>query len=274
MTRFPAATWRGPVPNQGGQMGTILGLVLHIQEGSEAGTDAWFHNPRSKVSAHFGNPKTGPLDQWVEVGTVAWAEVNGNTNWVSVENEGNTGDSLTPSQLENLAQLAGWLHTTYSVPLQVSDSTVPGITGHGLGGAAWGGHYDCPGQPILDARPAIIARAQQLLGAPTNPTGDPTMGNVPPSISAKWPELAAEFPPNAAYTTDGAIIWGDAGARAAALYAQQARDAVNALAARSVPAASTPPAALPVDVTALAAALAPILAPLIAQHLNVTVSAK
>lgn len=180
MTRFPGAVWRGPVPNQGGAMGPIRGLVLHIQEGSEAGTDAWFHNPSSKVSAHFGNPKTGPLDQWVEVGTVAWAEVSGNTNWVSIETEGHSGDSLTPSQFENTAQLLAWLHTTHGVPLTISDTPAagtPGLTGHGLGGAAWGGHYDCPGSPILAQRGAIIARAQALLGAapaPSTPTPIPT----------------------------------------------------------------------------------------------------
>ena len=178
MTRFPAARWRGPVPNQGGAMGPIKGLVLHIQEGSEAGTDAWFHNPSSKVSAHFGNPKSGPLDQWVEVGTVAWAEVSGNTNWISVETEGHSGDSLTASQLESVAQLLAWLHTTQGVPLAISDtpaSGTPGLTGHGLGGSAWGGHYDCPGAPILAQRGAIIARAHEILGAdpapsPTTPT--------------------------------------------------------------------------------------------------------
>jgi hypothetical protein len=178
MTRFPGATWRGSVPNQGGAMGQILGLVLHIQQGSEAGTDAWFHNPALKVSAHFGNPKSGAPDQWVEVGTVAWAEVDGNTNWISIENEGNSGDSLSASQLENAAQLLAWLHGLYGVPLQISDNPaggVPGLTGHGLGGAAWGGHTDCPGAPILAQRPQIIARAAEILGnpAPQPPTPNP-----------------------------------------------------------------------------------------------------
>jgi hypothetical protein len=186
MTRFERATWRGPVPNQGGTMGPIHGLVLHIQEGSEAGTDAWFHNPTSKVSAHFGNPKSGPLDQWVDVGTVAWAEVSGNTNWVSVENEGHSGDSLTPSQLENVAWLLAWLHTQYGVPLAISDTPAagtPGLTGHGLGGSDWGGHYDCPGAPILAQRPAIIARAQQLLGASPAPTPVPTTEDDMPAFA-------------------------------------------------------------------------------------------
>jgi hypothetical protein len=151
----------------------VLGLVLHIQEGTESGTDAWFHNPASQVSAHFGNPKSGPLDQWVDTADRAWAEVAGNPWWISIENEGHSGDLLTASQLENCAQLLAWLHTEYGVPFQISDtplSGTPGLTGHGLGGSAWGGHTDCPGAPILAQRSAIITRAMQIAGA-TSPLG-------------------------------------------------------------------------------------------------------
>lgn len=89
---------------------------------------------------------------------------------------------------------------------------------------------------------------------PSTPQGVP-MGTIPPSIAQKWPELAGDFPPNATFTDESALIWADGGARAAALYALQARDAINALAARYQPA----PAAQ-VDVNALAAALGPLLA--------------
>jgi hypothetical protein len=82
--------------------------------------------------------------------------------------------------------------------------------------------------------------------------GANTMGTIPPSISQKWPELAGDFPPNATFTDESALIWADGGARAAALYALQARDAINALAAR----VTAPP---PIDVAALAAALGPLL---------------
>lgn len=253
MARYPRATWRGPVPGYTpGGMGAIRGLVLHIQEGIESGTDAWFHNPASRVSAHFGNPKAGGLDQWVDTADMAWAEVAGNPNWISIENEGNSGDQLTASQLENTAELLAWLHSEYGVPLQISDtplSNTPGLTGHGLGGSAWGGHYDCPGTPILAQRQAIITRAAQIAGAPT-PGG--TMGTIPASIGQKWPDIAGEFPANGQFDDDTALIYADAGARAAALYAKQARDAVTALAAK----VQAPP---PVDVKALAAALQPLL---------------
>jgi hypothetical protein len=78
------------------------------------------------------------------------------------------------------------------------------------------------------------------------------MGTIPATIGQQWPEIATQFPANESFDNDTALIWADGGARAAALYAKQARDAVNALAAR----VQAPPA---VDVKALAAALAPLL---------------
>lgn len=86
-------------------------------------------------------------------------------------------------------------------------------------------------------------------------TGGGTMPNIPASIAAKWPDLATDFPPNAVYTDETALIWSDAGARAAALYSLQARNAVAALVSK-VP----PP---PIDVNALAEALAPLVAALL-----------
>jgi hypothetical protein len=85
-------------------------------------------------------------------------------------------------------------------------------------------------------------------------TGGSIMSNIPPTIGQKWPEIATEFPANAPFDNDGALIWADGGARAAALYAKQARDAINTLAQKL----TTPAPA--VDVKALAAALAPLLA--------------
>lgn len=167
MARMPGAEWIGPTPNKydGGQT-DVHGLVLHIQEGTEAGSEAWFTNPQAQASAHFLNPKQGGLRQLVDTADASWAEMAGNRHWISIENEGMSGDSLTPSQLENAAQLLAWLHQTYSTPLQATDDpNGQGLGWHGMGGDAWGGHFDCPGEPIKSQRPSIIARAQQILGA-------------------------------------------------------------------------------------------------------------
>lgn len=170
--QYPGATWRGPVVNRtpSGMVMPPIGLVLHIQQGSEGGTDAWFRDPASRVSAHFGAPKSGGIDQWVIIGDEAWHAASANRTYVGVEIEGSSGDRLTGAQSEALAHLIAWMHTDYGMPLAVA--TVPGHPGlayHALGGDAWGGHPDCPGQPIIDARPHLLARAGEILAGQPAP---------------------------------------------------------------------------------------------------------
>jgi hypothetical protein len=62
------------------------------------------------------------------------------------------------------------------------------------------------------------------LGPWTAGGGSVSAPEIPASIVAKWPFLAKEFPPGVPYTDETATIWGDAGARAAAEYSQQAAD--------------------------------------------------
>jgi hypothetical protein len=108
----------------------------------------------------------------------------------------------------------------------------------------------------MNAYRGTAAQLAAFLGSavqtPTTTDLGDAMGTIPATIGQKWPEIAADFPANGQFDQDSALIWADGGARAAALYAKQARDAVNALAAKI----QQPPA---VDVKALAAALQPLL---------------
>ncbi|CAK7288546.1 peptidoglycan-binding protein [Streptomyces misionensis] len=205
MARMPGATWIGPTPNQtAGGMVEVRGLVLHIQQGTESGSESWFKNPSAQASAHFLNPKSGGLKQLVDTKDRAWAEAAGNSHWVSVENEGFVPDKLTDSQVENCAQLLAWLHTTYSVPLQSTDDpNGKGLGWHGMGGAAWGGHTGCPGDNIKAQRAAIIARAKQLVSPSPAPAPKPSyepfpgaawfvMGRKSPIVKAMRQRLIAE----------------------------------------------------------------------------------
>lgn len=107
------------------------------------------------------------------------------------------------------------------------------------------------GQSVdFNAYRGSLAGLANLICGTTTPTGGTSMPNIPASIGQKWPDIASEFPANAAYNDGTALIWADGGARAAALYARQARDAINTLAGRL----GQPTA---IDVNALAAALAP-----------------
>ena len=144
------------------------GLVLHIMEGTLDGTDAWFHNPSSQVSAHFGVGKSGQLRQWVDTDDRAWAEAAGNSSWLSVEIEGHSGDHLTTAQVQALGRLYGWLEQHYHFGFALANSPqASGLGFHAMGGSAWGGHYDCPGKPIIAARPAIISAANPPKSTPS-----------------------------------------------------------------------------------------------------------
>src|SRR5690348_17143717 len=113
-------------------MAEVLGVVLHIMEGTLDGTDGWFHNPHAQASAHFGVGKDGRMFQWVDTADKAWAQVAGNPNYISIENEGNHGDSLTDVQLSGVAEIVAWAHDTHNVPLQSTDT--PGLAGLGWHG--------------------------------------------------------------------------------------------------------------------------------------------
>jgi len=101
-------------------------------------------------------------------------------------------------------------------------------------------------------RGSIGQLAVYLTDPTTNPGGS-AMPNIPPSIAQDIPDVAKDFPPNGPYNDDTAIIWADARAAAAMLYARQARDAITALAAKV--------SGQSVDVGALAAQLGPLLHP-------------
>lgn len=201
MARMPGAQWR-PVPNRtvGGQ-DAVYGVVLHVMQGTLDGTDAWFRNSSSQASAHFGVGKDGRIFQWVDTADRAWAQVDGNRTWLSIEHEGKSGDSLIPAQLAASARVIAWMHATHGVRLQSTDSpTGRGIGWHGMGGSAWGGHLDCPGTAIRNQRPALIAAAKN------GEDMDLTQANLDDIAGAVWSAdvIPAARPPhgNDDYTTN------------------------------------------------------------------------
>lgn len=158
------STWRG-TNNHGGPMLEHRGVVLHIAEGSYEGTIAWCQNSSAEVSAHFVVAKDGRIAQLVDTAVQSWCQSAGNPYYLSIENEGHGGDALTSAQLEACAKIAARASTLHGVPLQLADSpTAHGLGYHSMGGATWGGHYDCPGDRIIAQRPEIIARAKALIG--------------------------------------------------------------------------------------------------------------
>jgi N-acetylmuramoyl-L-alanine amidase/Putative peptidoglycan binding domain len=181
---YPGAQWHGPVPNQGGAMGNVRLGVVHIESGSQAGTDAWFHNPNAQVSAHFGIAKDGTVYQWVDTSRIAWAEAAYNDCAISVENEGYSGEQLTFAQAVALSKLMVWVYQTHGVPLaRNSDPNGVGWIGHGELGVAGGAHPLCPGQPILDQLPTVIKAAWEILFPPQPTPNPPSHRTLTPGMS-------------------------------------------------------------------------------------------
>lgn len=185
---FDHAEWRGPVPNKTPSgMYMHKGLVLHIMQGTLEGTDSWFHNPKAQVSAHFGVGKDGTIYQWVNAHDKAWAEVSGNGYWISVENEGKTGELLTQAQVEANAKIYAWAHRSFGCKLQLANE--PGGEGlgyHSMGGADWGNHPDCPGHLIVSQRQAILDRAHDLLFMHTKTPEPAPKAKPKPATTPKW----------------------------------------------------------------------------------------
>lgn len=180
MSRMPGAEWR-PIPVNYTRHGQehVRGLVVHIMDGTLAGTDSWFRNTASEVSAHFGTGRGGKLYQWVDTGDRAWAEAAGNRTWLSVENEGKGGDALTSAQLDRCAEILAWTHHMYGVPLLVAhDPSGHGLGYHSMGGAAWGGHTSCPGRRVVDQLQDIVDRASRITDGTSSSGTAPSSGEA------------------------------------------------------------------------------------------------
>jgi hypothetical protein len=165
------ARWVGPSPNQGGPLTRHDGVVLHIAAGTYEGTIAWQRNPTARVSSHFIVSKTGEIAQMVDTDVIAWTQRSGNSAWLSIENAGFLPDPLTPQQVEAAARILAKAHREYGVPLRVTGTPAQRGLGHHSMGAESGydwGHSQCPGAAIKAQKPAIVARAIQIVDGQGN----------------------------------------------------------------------------------------------------------
>ncbi|WP_018616624.1 N-acetylmuramoyl-L-alanine amidase [Segetibacter koreensis] len=65
-------------------------VVIHIMEGTLSGTDSWFRDPHSKVSAHYGIGKNGEIHQYVPEMNTAWHAGRVNApSWPLIKSAGN-----------------------------------------------------------------------------------------------------------------------------------------------------------------------------------------
>lgn len=202
------AIWKGAHP-QNFRSGRPLGfrpeaIVVHIMDGSLAGTDSWFNDRRSGVSAHYGIGKDGTVHQYVKetdtafhAGTVvrpAWKllkpRVNPNYYTIGIEHEGfGTADGEWPDAMFDASVAlardiaARWQIATdadHVIPHRMIRATKPHCPGRGvnlqayieaMGGAAAPASRASPDETAVTlsariVRPARVRRAPRTDSVP------------------------------------------------------------------------------------------------------------
>lgn len=125
--------WKGSPNYTKGRSGHIPSLVvLHIMAGTLKGTDAWFANPASQVSAHYGIGQGGECHQYVDERNTAWANGrvanptskivkklggNPNTYTISIEHEGYDLSKQPQKEIEASAVLVRDICSRWGIPI-------------------------------------------------------------------------------------------------------------------------------------------------------------
>jgi N-acetylmuramoyl-L-alanine amidase len=160
------AEWRGPVLHHKGTIVDYRYVVVHTADGSYEGTIAWQKNPQSDNSSHFIVDYDGKIAQVNDTANRSGAQIEGNPYAIAIENAGNENKPLTDAQIAANAKILAKAHQVHGIPLQLTDKVGHrGLGHHSMGaesGVRWG-HSACPGKVIKGQKPAILARAQQIV---------------------------------------------------------------------------------------------------------------
>lgn len=106
-------------------------IVIHIMDGTLAGTDSWFANPAAQVSAHYGIGKNGEVHHYVKEEDAAWhagrvdtpsaklvkANVNPNLYTIGIEHEGKSNESWSDEMKQASALLIREICQRWQIPI-------------------------------------------------------------------------------------------------------------------------------------------------------------
>ncbi|GAA2944977.1 N-acetylmuramoyl-L-alanine amidase [Streptomyces enissocaesilis] len=102
-----------------GRSAAITHVVVHVTQGSYAGSISWFQNPASKVSAHYLiRSSDGQVTQTVRDKDTAWHARSGNPYSVGLEHEGYVDNPawFTDAMYRSSAHLTRHLADRYGIP--------------------------------------------------------------------------------------------------------------------------------------------------------------
>ncbi|WP_030544727.1 N-acetylmuramoyl-L-alanine amidase [Streptomyces albus] len=132
---YPSARWIPAHPGnyREGRSAAIDMVVVHVAQGTYAGTVDWFRNPASRVSAHYVvRSSDGEVTQTVRDGDTAWHARDANPRSLGIEHEGYVADAtwFTDAMYRASAALTAHLCDTHGIPRDrehiVGHTEVPG----------------------------------------------------------------------------------------------------------------------------------------------------
>ncbi|WP_416903429.1 N-acetylmuramoyl-L-alanine amidase [Micromonospora echinospora] len=172
---YPPARWVAAHGGNysAGRSSRITTVVIHVTQGSYAGTISWFQNPSSGVSAHYVvKSSNGEITQMVREGDTAYHARSGNPYTVGIEHEGYVDNPawFTDAMYRSSAALTRYLCDKYGLPKNRT---------------AIKAHYEIPGNNHTDPGPhwnwdyyiSLVnagggSGGKYLAGSPTDFTGD------------------------------------------------------------------------------------------------------
>jgi hypothetical protein len=102
-----------------GRSAAINLIVIHVTQGSYAGTVSWFQNPSAQVSAHYVvRSSDGQITQMVRDGDTAYHVRSANSRALGIEHEGFVDNPswFTDSMYRSSAALTKWLCERHGLP--------------------------------------------------------------------------------------------------------------------------------------------------------------
>ncbi|QNN53255.1 N-acetylmuramoyl-L-alanine amidase [Nocardioides mesophilus] len=152
--RKPAMVWRPAAPTNYTDASRgrrkVNRIIIHVTQGSWAGSVNWFANPNAAVSAHYVvRSSDGKIAQCVKNQDIAWHAGNWdyNTRSIGIEHEGFVDDPawFTEEMFRSSAKLVAYLHGQWGIPLDrdhiIGHNEVPGSSHTDPGEWWWWSHY-------------------------------------------------------------------------------------------------------------------------------------
>jgi N-acetyl-anhydromuramyl-L-alanine amidase AmpD len=153
-------------------------IVIHIMEGSLAGTDSWFRSPTSKVSAHYGVGADGRVHHYVAESDTAWhAGRVHNSTWsgrrpgvspnlytIGIEHEGHGHTEWSDAMYRSSAALIRDIANRWAIPLDRA---------HVVGHREIYARKTCPGEKVDLDKLIALARQDAVQPARYNFVDDP-----------------------------------------------------------------------------------------------------